>query len=434
MSDTAVMRWGWRGGSVSNRLTHVVIEVAVSIDPGADETPACRVRSRAEAEAHVASVCFRYGPPKLLGLELEWTVHHAGNPRRPLNPDALTRALGAHAPRSLVPDSPHSPLPGGSALTVEPGGQVEVSSVPAHSMHALFESVAADADYLCRALRNHGLEMGQEGTDAWRRPHRVLGLPRYAAMETAFDRIGVDGRLMMCSTAGVQVCLDMGPRSRVPQRWAALHGLGPVMIATFANSPALFGESTGWVSTRSRALLRTDPTRTRPGSVTGDPVSSWARRIVDTAVICARRDGDDWSAPSGISFADWIGGALPDPPTTDDLDYHLTTVFPPVRPRGYFEVRFLDAQPGQDWMLPAAALISLFQHESIVDGVLELTGPIRGRWVHAARHGLLDPALATSARAVFDLACRNLDAADGPAGLSEWLADSVDKRLFAANR
>jgi glutamate--cysteine ligase len=406
--------------------------VTLSIDSDDADFPASRVRTRAEAEAYVASVCFKHGPPKLLGVELEWTVHHAEDPTRPLDAETLIDVLGPHAPHSLVPDSPGRPLPNGSLLTVEPGGQVEISSTPTPSLRALLETVAADADYVRRRMHQAGLLLGEEGTDPYRQPHRLLRIPRYAAMERAFDRIGLDGRLMMCSTAGVQVCLDVGEQHRVAPRWAALHALGPIMMATFANSPRLFGQRTGWASTRTRALLRTDPPRTHPGPLSGDPAAAWARRVLDTSLVCLRRNGEDWSAPSGISFAEWIHGALPNPPTRDDLDYHLTTVFPPVRPRGYFEVRYLDTQAGTDWMLPVAALAALFRDESTVDDVLELTSAAAGRWVHAAHHGLLDPELARSARVVFDLACRCLDGIDDADGLASSLEDAVAQRLIAA--
>lgn len=416
-----------------SRPVQAVIHVTVSIDPDAHDFPTSRVRTRAEAEAYVASVCFKHGPPRLLGVELEWTVHHAGNPREPLDAEALTDALGSHAPSSLAPQSPHEPLPNGSVLTVEPGGQVEVSSQPRSSMRSLFDAVDGDAAYVRDLLGSAGFVLGEQGTDPWRPPRRVLQVPRYAAMEAAFDRIGLDGRLMMCSTAGIQVCLDAGESHRAAPRWAALHALGPVMMATFANSPALFGRRTGWASARTRALLRTDPPRMRPGPITADPAASWAKRTLDTSLVCLRRDGNDWTAPSGISFAEWIQGALPAPPTREDLDYHLSTVFPPVRPRGYLEVRYLDTQPGRDWMLPAAALISLFRQEATVDKVLELASPAVGRWVHAARYGLLDPELARSARAVFDLACRCLeDHPDAPDGMADRLATSVEQRLIHA--
>lgn len=401
-------------------------------DADTGEYPSSLVRTRAEAEAYVAKVCFKHGPPRLLGVELEWTVHHADDPRRPLDPEVLAQALGPHAPTSLVADSPAAPLPAGSALTLEPGGQVEISSAPHESARALLAAAAADAEHVRALLAGRDLALGERGTDPWRPPRRILRVPRYAAMEAAFDRIGVDGRRMMCSTAGIQVCVDAGEPHRVVPRWTALHALGPVMLATFANSPQLLGSATGWASARQRALLRTDPPRTRPGPVAGDPRAGWARRILDTPLVCLRRDGDDWRAPSGLSFAEWISGCGPHPPTTEDLDYHLSTMFTPVRPRGYYEVRYLDAQPGGEWALPVGAVIALFQEESTVDELLELTTPAVGRWMHAARRGLADPDLARTARRVFDLACRALERTDLPAELSGRLAEAVDKRLAAA--
>lgn len=407
--------------------------MTMSIDPDVHEYPTHRLRTRAEAEAYVASVCFKHGPPRLLGIELEWTVHHAENPRRPLDAESLTRVLGPHAPPSLAPHSPHQRLPHGSVLTVEPGGQVEISSSPTSSFRCLFEAVEADARHVARMLDSAGYVLGERGVDPWRPPRRLLRVPRYAAMEAAFDRVGHDGRVMMCSTAGIQVCLDAGEAHRVPYRWAALHALGPVMTATFANSPVLLGRDTGWASARTRALRRTDPPRMRPGPVTADPSAGWAKRVLDTSLVCRKSDGDDWSVPVGVSFAEWIGGALRSAPTRDDLDYHMSLLFPPVRPRGYLEVRYLDAQPGGDWVLPAAALIALSRTESAVDGVLELATPTAGRWMTAARHGLLDPALARTAREVFALACRCLDGdPDVPDGVTERLADAVEQRLRAA--
>ncbi|SFE38619.1 glutamate--cysteine ligase [Actinopolyspora alba] len=403
------------------------------VDPAVHEVPKSRLRSRADAEAYVASVCFKHGPPRLLGIELEWTVHHAENPRKPLDPERLRQALGSHTPGSLAPESPNDGLPNGSALTLEPGGQIEISSAAHESMSELLESLTSDIAYVRELCDRAGLVLGARGIDPWRPPRRLLPVARYAAMEHAFDRIGSGGKRMMCSTAGIQVCLDIGERDRLGTRWAALHALGPVLTATFANSSTVLGGDTGWASARARSLLHTDPPRTRPAPITADPAADWARHVLDVPVVCLRRDNGDWTAPSGISFAEWIGGSLEEAPTRDDLDYHLTTMFSPVRPRGYFEVRYIDEQEGDEWMLPAAALIALFRSETAVDKVIEETAAVADSWVDAARHGLADPELARAAEAVFDLACRCLEALpDSPAGLAERVAETVRRRLETA--
>lgn len=387
------------------------------------------IRSRAEAEAYVASVCFKHGPPRLFGIELESTVHHADDPRRPLDADHLAGALGRHAPTTLSPDSPHEPLPSGCVVTLEPGGQAEISSPPRSSLAGLISTVSSDIAHLTELLRSAGLVLGSNGIDPYRSPRRLLDVPRYRAMESAFNRIGLDGRTMMCSTAGLQVCLDTGEQHKLAQRWSAVHALGPVLVAAFANSPQAIGRPTGWASSRMRALLGTDPPRTRPAAVTGDPAADWARRVLNTPLLVLRRPGRDWDAPSGVTFADWIAGALPSRPSVDDLDYHLTTLFPPVRPRGYLEVRYLDAQPAGEWIVPAVVLVALCGSDDAIDAVLEVTAPTADQWVLAARQGLDNPQLAKVARAVFDLAMSLAQRIELPAGVAALVADVLDRRL-----
>lgn len=393
-----------------------------------------RLADRVEAEAYVASVCFKHGPPRLLGVELEWTVHHADDPRRPLDAGTLRQALGRHAPAALFPGSPQdapapTPLPQGSLVTVEPGGQVEISSAPSDSLQSLISATSADVARLTELLGPAGLELGDRGIDPYRPPTRVLDVPRYSAMETAFDRIGAHGRTMMCSTAGVQVCVDAGEPDQLPVRWAALHAVGPVMIAAFANSGERLGRSTGWASARTRAQLGTDPARSWPSVLDGDPVLGWARRVLDMPLICWRRPGDCWEVPAGISFADWIGGALAPAPTFGDLDYHLSTVFTPVRAHGYLEIRFLDAQSGDEWIVPTVLLAALFARQSTVERLLELAKPAVGKWLLAARRGLADPGLATTAAAVLDLALRALGDTDVTPEIERYVGEVTARRL-----
>src|SRR5215212_7849546 len=88
------------------------------------------LRTRDDAEAYVATVCFKHGPPRLAGVELEWMIRSRSAPMAPPDVMVLATALGPHAPPTLSPDSPALPLPHGSTVTVEPGGQVEIASPP----------------------------------------------------------------------------------------------------------------------------------------------------------------------------------------------------------------------------------------------------------------------------------------------------------------
>ena len=377
-------------------------------EPGGN-TSTSPIGSRAAAEGYVEMVCFKHGPPQLQGVELEWTVHHADDPHRPLDAALLSKALGAHAPATLVPGSPQLPLGRGALVTVEPGGQVEISGPASASVTRLIDDTAADAAELTSLLATAGLVPGEHGLDAYRPPRRILTVPRYAAMERAFAQLGPHGPRMMCSTAGLQICLDAGEADQTATRWRALHDLGPTLLALFANSRRRTGEDTGWASARTEATFGTCAPFTEPPPLDGDPAAAWARTAMEAPVLCLRR-GDNWDAPAGLTFGAWADGALPgDAPTYEDLEYHLSTLFPPIRPRGYLEVRYLDTQPGDGWIAPTVLLTALMSDPGVIDRALAAAEPAAGRWFPAAREGLDDKLVLQAARDVVDLGIEVLD-------------------------
>lgn len=414
-----------------------VAVVAHAVTPAQDDAPDAGpsvLRDCADAEAYVASVCFKHGPPTLVGVELEWLLHDVARPGLPVTPASLAAALGPHTPHSLDPSSPARPLPAGSEITVEPGGQIEIASPPLPGLPELVRATEADADVLHALLAARGLHPEPRAADPSRPPVRLLDLPRYRAMEQAFDRIGRCGRTAMCSTSAVQVCVDAGAGAEVGRRWSAVHALGPVLLAAFANSPTLHGQDTGWKSARWMSWLRADEARTGPPSVADvdapDPGAAWARRVLDSPVLCVRRDSG-WLVPDGVTFAGWVRGELPGPPpTTADLDYHVSTLFPPVRPHGHLEVRYVDMQPGRGWALPTAVLTALLSDAAVLDRAREACEPTRERWVSAARRGLEDPVLATAAATVFELAVAQLPAVGAPGWLVKDLTSMTEDRVL----
>jgi glutamate--cysteine ligase len=389
-------------------------------------TSASRPISGAEdAEAYVAMVCFKHGPPERIGVELEWTVHHRDDQDRPLDPRLLAEALGNHAPPALAPHSTHEPLPGGSLVTVEPGGQVEISSLPSTTPGALVAAVDSDIAALDSLLAPARLRRGDAGMDPHRPPTRLLDVPRYAAMQSFLDGRGPWGSSMMCSTASSQVCLDAGESSDVPLRWRALHSVGPALVALFANSPVVRGRRTGWASNRLRATLGTCPPFTHPLRHERDPVTSWVERVMAAPVMCVRRVRGHWSPRRPMSFASWVSGAGERRPSYDDLDYHLSTLFPPVRPRGYVEVRYLDTQPPGSWHHPLLVLDALLSSRRLTERACELTEHCADLWLTAARRGLADHTLRRAARDLVELVADHLDATF-PLGAR---ADVVEKLL-----
>ncbi|MEV6691930.1 ergothioneine biosynthesis glutamate--cysteine ligase EgtA [Micromonospora sp. NPDC051196] len=396
------------------------------------------LRDRAAAARHLARICFKTGPPTCTGVELEWTVHDAVDPTRPVDATRLRAALGPYSPTTLDPTSPALRLLHGGAVTVEPGGQVEVSTPPRASVGALIEATQSDIDQVARLLHAAGLRLGRTGLDPYRRPRAVIDTPRYRAMRQVFDRRGPAGRTMMYSTAGLQVCLDAGEPGQLAARWALVHALGPPLLAAFATANRHAGRDTGWASARMGAWLRIDPARTaavwQPGRPDLAPVTAWTAYVLAAPLLCVRDGERDWTTPPDVTFADWLDGALPRPPTIDDLDYHVSTLFPPVRPRGYLELRYLDAQSGRDWTLPLAMLAALLVDANTTDSAFAVAAPVADRWQVAARHGLRDPALASAAAALFDLALAALPRLDLPAELHDEIDRGLRRRRAAAQR
>jgi glutamate--cysteine ligase len=416
--------------------------------------------TEAEAEAQVHGICFKTGPPVRVGVELEWLVRDRRDPALPVQAEQVAATLAGFGPKGHSDDegySGHAPqsvryqfpfLPSGASLTVEPGGQLELSSAPAATLGELLEVTGRDLAALRDAATAAGLELCGYGLDPLRPPRRLLDLPRYAAMEKFFDREGPWGRQMMCGTASVQVCLDAGDdgasQSSYRARWRLLHAIGPVLVAAFANSPLRDGKPTGWRSARQQVWANMDPGRTRaptPPAADGDPRDSWAAYALDAELMCVREpESQDWTAPPGVTFRDWLrdgsSGSLR-APTAQDLDYHLSTLFPPVRPRGHMELRMIDAQPGDGWIVPAAVVTALADDQRAADAALAAAEPVwdgsagtQDPWLRAARYGPADPLISRASKQCFAAAAAALARSGAPAPIRQAVADFTERYVL----
>lgn len=368
------------------------------------------ITSRPAAAAHLTRVCFKLGPPRLVGAELEWFTRTTETHDPAGRPDVLrlAAALGDHAPRTVSPASPARPLTSGSYVSVEPGGQIELSSTPFDSVAELCDALSADERELRGLLAAQGIRVIAGAGDASRAPHRILASDRYRSMESAFALRGIWGSLMMCNTAAVQVAFDAGvDPDHAVSRWTRLHTIGPAMTAAFACSPRLHGaDDEHWASQRMRAWLGTDRTRIPPHAQTIEDYADW---VLSVPLLCVRCADGTWFAPSaGATFADWMDGHLDDAvgrrPDADDLAYHVTTVFPMVRPQGHLEVRYLDGQPDGLWRVPIAAVAALMSDDAVGAEVDAIAGPTADAWVRGARRGLFDPELRSTAARLLTLA------------------------------
>ena len=327
-----------------------------------------------------------------IGLELEWPVHGE-------------RDVTARPGMAEISRAGRCRLPCGSRVTFEPGGQVELSTAPQRCVDDVLAAARADERALRSELAALGLAAETLAVDDRRPPVRVLERGRYAAMEAFFAAQGGAGAWMMCSTAATQVNISHDaddPR----ERWETMHLVAPVLIAAFANSPGAGLDGTRWASVRQGIWWSIDQARTRPVRTGPPPGRAWLDYALAADVMFVSGPGrwgpDGLAVPPGLPFGAWMAnGCDAGWPTVDDLVYHLSTLFPPVRPRGWLELRVLDALPGWIREVATLAVATASTREAGRELRRRLQPPARPPWLAAARQGLRHPGLSASARQLF---------------------------------
>jgi glutamate--cysteine ligase len=367
------------------------------------------------AALHIGESCLQDGPVGRVGLEIEAHCFDLTDPMRRPDWAELT---------DTIADVP--PLPGGSAITVEPGGAVELSGPPMDDPVAAIAAMTADRAVLRSAFAQAGLGLVLLGADPLRPAKRVNPGDRYRAMEQFFtaSQTGDAGAAMMTSTASVQVNLDAGPQDGWAARVRLAHALGPTMIAIAANSPLLGGQFTGWRSTRQRVWSQLDSARCGPilGVNGDDPASDWARYALKAPVMLVHNP-DATPVTDWVPFADWADGRVllgGRRPTHADLEYHLTTLFPPVRPRRWLEIRYLDSLPEAVWPAVVFTLVTLLDDPVAADIAADATEAVATAWDRAAQIGLGDRRLHEAATR-----CVQTAAERAPAELEESMQQLV---------
>jgi glutamate--cysteine ligase len=240
---------------------------------------------------------------------------------------------------------------------------------------------------------------------------------------------------MMRHTASLQINLDLGRDGLWKERWLAANLVSPLMTASFACSP-----SEGVVCTRARAWQELDSTRSGfprllvDGS-SDDPREHWGQAALEADVMLFRfDDGRHEPGCVGCSFEQWIRDGHPrwGWPTAEDLDYHLTTLFFEVRPRGFLELRAGEALPAPWRQVPVALMTALLYEDHAREEVLGLLERQRQRlselWHRAASEGVRDDDLRQLACAVWTIALDGLRAL--PAGFVGDAAVPASERFL----
>jgi glutamate--cysteine ligase len=300
--------------------------------------------------------------------------------------------------RSSKSGAPLFILPNGGRISYEPGGQIEYAAPPFHSVSALLDDIEAVIGQLSAALERAGivpLHLGIDPTSPVERVPLRVESERYRHMDAYFATLGQNGARMMRQTASLQLTLERGPDPLL--RWQLLNALVPYLAAVFANSPVYAGRSVGSYSMRRLVWDSLDPART------GIP---WDAQAVDryAAFALAAPVFVEGLAPSpfpplGELLERW-GELRP-----ESCVAHLSTLFPEVRPRGYYEVRTVDALDPHWYAAPLLFLVGLVWNPKIAAAAIEISGDPDPTLLRlASRRGLEDERLGPRSQELFRLA------------------------------
>jgi glutamate--cysteine ligase len=308
-----------------------------------------------------------------------------------------------------------------AAITLEPGGQFELSGAPVETVHETSSEVhahLAQVAEVARPLRLGFLGLGM--SPKWSRGETpMMPKGRYRIMSAYMPKVGSLGLDMMFRTCTVQTNLDFSSEADMVKKLRVGLALQPIATALFANSPFTEGKLNGFLSFRSEVWRDTDPDRTGMLPWAFEPgmgFERWVDYALDVPMYFIKR-GDRYVDVSGQSFRALLAGKLPSLPgeraTLSDWANHLTTIFPEVRLKRYLEMRGADAGPRRRIASLPAFWVGLVYDDGALDAAWDLVKD----WTAEERQKLRDdvPRLGLRAeiggRSVRDIARLCLDLA-----------------------
>ncbi|HEY5072721.1 MAG TPA: glutamate--cysteine ligase [Caulobacteraceae bacterium] len=238
-------------------------------------------------------------------------------------------------------------------VSLEPGGQFELSGAPLHSMHDICEETGQHLEEAKVVAAELGLGfLGLGFTPVWRR-NEIPAMPkgRYKIMREYMPKVGGLGLDMMFRTCTVQANLDFADEADMVAKFRVSLALQPIVTALFANSPFTDGAPNGFLSARANVWTDTDPDRTGMLDFVFDDgfgFEAYTRYALGVPMYFVKRDGG-YIDVAGRSFAEFMSGKLAEAPgqraTIKDWVDHTSTIFPEVRLKQYLEMRGADAGP-----------------------------------------------------------------------------------------
>ena len=281
---------------------------------------------------------------------------------------------------------------GGGAISLEPGGQFELSGAPLDNVHetdAELDAHFADLAPIAEKLGIGFLDLGM--SPVWTRAQTpVMPKQRYGIMARYMPKVGSLGLDMMFRTSTVQANFDFASEADMVGKMRLALAIQPLVTALFANSPFTDGKPNGFQSMRSQIWTDTDPARTGMLPFVfedGMGFEAYVDYALDVPLYFVKR-GDFYHDVAGDSFRDLLDGKLAALPgeraTMSDWANHLSTIFPEVRLKRYIELRGADVGPRSHILALSAFCAGLFYDEQASDAAWDLVK----HWSAEERQGL----------------------------------------------
>ena len=311
----------------------------------------------------------------------------------------------------------------GANVSLEPGGQLELSGAPLETIHQTCDEVNQHLRDVKDIADEVGVGfIGLGAAPIWSfedMPRMPKG--RYRLMTDYMDRVGTMGKSMMYRTCTVQVNLDFDTEADMVQKMRVALALQPVATALFANSPFFDGQPNGHKSWRSRVWRDLDSSRTGMLPFVfeeGFGFERWVDYALDVPMYFVYRDGKYIDA-LGQSFRDFLKGELPalpgEKPTLSDWADHLTTIFPEARVKKFIEMRGADGGPWRRLCALPAFWVGLMYNQSALDAAWDLCKDFTAPQREALRIAASEQGLQAQVDGInmLDLARNVVDIAEG---------------------
>jgi glutamate--cysteine ligase len=365
----------------------------------------------------------QYGRPRhdwLVGGEFERAmVRTDGSPIGYFEPDGVQWVL-----QQLAKDTSWSPKyegdhlialhrANGANITLEPGGQVELSGAPHKTLSALALEMQANRKDLLRFAEGNDQVWIAAGLTPIAPIASIPWVPkgRYEIMKRYLPQRGDLAAYMMKGTCSVQANFDFSNEADCARKVRLSSGLAPLTTALFANSPLLENKPTGFKSYRGHIWTRTDPDRTGfpPGLRSEYTHEQWVDYLLE-APMMFRVQGDDWVPAHGVPFQSFLENGIDGHfPTNADWELHQTSVFPEVRIKRTIEIRGADCVDHEMALAFCALFTGMLYCNIALDEGIELVRDLEKSEDHSTR---------------FNLACQHgMDAQIGGRSLGDWASD-----------